>query len=524
MDTKSSDEAWLASHFDPGGPKQDSGFLRKRPVPHLMLLAFLFVIALAIRIHYLDASRHVAEVQFRAALIARAYFFNMEDSIPDWRREANINSLQGLRHKEPSIMEFAVALIYRFVGREDLRIPRALASVLWLVGGIFLYKIAKGITSRNTAVISTAYYLFVPVGVIVSTSFQPDPLMIMVFIISIYTILRHDEQPSPLRLAIAATVSALAILVKPLVLFAISGAFVALAIHREGSFKRAVDRYFVIYSILSLLPTGLYYGHGILAGGSLATQAEVSFLPQLWLSGDYWREWMLTATSAVGLTPFLAALIGVPMSRSGAVRALLTGLWGGYVVFCLVFSYHIRFAGYYHLQLIPIIALSFAPLGDLFLHHVKRLFVQWYWFLPVFGALLLLALFTFREIRGTLSSCAAIESEEVSREIGDIVNHSNKTVYIASYYGRPLEYYGEMSGSYWPRSVSDTDRALGRGHERSIEERLDALGFTPEYFVIADFQEFDNHHGDLKEYLADNCALIAENAQYFIYGACSNPS
>jgi hypothetical protein len=523
MDTKLPNEVRIANNSEFGKSNQDSGLVRKRSGLYLGLLAFLFVLAFAIRVHYLDTSRIVAEVQFRAALIARAHFFEMTDSIPDWRREANTNSIQNLPTKEPSIMEFIVALIYRFLGREDLRVPRVLACVFWLVGGVFLYRIARSMTSLDAAVVSAAYYLFVPLGVAVSTSFQPDPLMVMMFMISIYTILRYDEQPSMLRLIIAASVSALAILVKPLVLFTISGAFISLAIYRKGSFKRAIDGSFVIYFILSLLPTVLYYGRGMLAGGSFTTQAQVSFLPQLWLSRDYWREWMLTAIGAVGLTPLIAALLGIPVSRSGAFRALLIGLWGGYVVFCLAFSYHIRFASYYHLQLVPIVALSFAPLACLFLHHVKRLSVQWYWFLPAFGALLVIAVFTFREIRGALSSYAAIESEEISKKIGDIVNHSNKTVYIAAYYGRPLEYYGELSGAYWPRSISDMDRALGYEREWSIEERLDALDFTPEYFVITQFEEFGTHHADLKEYLISNCSGVAESHQYLIYEACTEP-
>jgi hypothetical protein len=78
----------------------------------MLPLAFLFVIAFAIRIHYLGTSRHVAEVQFRAALIARAYFFETTDSIPDWRREANANSIQHLPTKEPPVTEFIVAVIH----------------------------------------------------------------------------------------------------------------------------------------------------------------------------------------------------------------------------------------------------------------------------------------------------------------------------------------------------------------------------------------------------------------------------
>jgi hypothetical protein len=61
------------------------------------------------------------------------------------------------------------------------------------------------------------------------------------------------------------------------------------------------------------------------------------------------------------------------------------------------------------------------------LHHLRRLSVQWYWFLSVFGALLVVGLFTVREIRGAFSFYGAIESEEMAKEIGNTVDHSNKT-------------------------------------------------------------------------------------------------
>jgi hypothetical protein len=508
--------------------QQESGqaapCLSKLSVPHFILLVFLFLAACAIRIHYLDQSRIVAEVQFRQALIARAWFFEMNDSIPIWRREANANSLQRLpdRHKEPSIMEALVAVLYRCLDREDLRIPRALASVFWLLGGLFLYKIVSRVTSRDAAVISTGYYLFLPLGVVVSTSFQPDSLMVMMFIISIYTILRYDEQPSMLRLVGAAAVSALAILVKPLVLSALLGAFLSLAIYRSGSLKRVVDGSLVMFIALSLLPAGAYYGREIMMGGFLTTQAQVSFLPQLWLTRDYWKDWLWTATAAIGLSPLVAALLGIPLSRSGALRALLIGLWGGYGIFCLAFTYHIRYAGYYHLQLTPVGALSFAPLTCLIVRHLRRLSLQWFWFLPVSGALALVALSALLDIRGVFRSQPIIESVEVAERIGDIVNHSNKTVYIASYYGRPLEYYGELSGAYWPRTVSDTDRSLGHlNRERTVDYRIADLGFVPEYYVITSFEEFEAYHADLGEYLIDNCSLVAQNADFEIYSDCS---
>jgi hypothetical protein len=212
------------------------------------------------------------------------------------------------------------------------------------------------------------------------------------------------------------------------------------------------------------------------------------------------------------------------MSREGMPRALLIGLWVGYAVFCLVFNYHIRFATYYHLQLVVIVALSFGPIITLIINRLRQLSNPWYWALPVIGALLLLTLLSIRDVGNGLASNRNLESVETAQEIGEIVAHSTKNVYLASHYGMPLEYYGELSGVYWPRRTSDRDRAVGRsGPELTVEDRIGSFGFSPEYFIITQFGEFDKYHADLKEYLTSNCSLIAESRQYLIYGACREP-
>jgi hypothetical protein len=136
---------------------------------------------------------------------------------------------------------------------------------------------------------------------------------------------------------------------------------------------------------------------------------------------------------------------------------------------------------------------------------------------PVIGAVMLITLFNVRDIRRSLATPRKLESEEIGQEIGRIVGHSSRVVYVAPGYGTPLEYYAELSGEYWPRRTSDRHRALGHEREQSVEQRLAALDFAPEYFVITDFDEFNRHHTDLKEFLADNYPLLAESDNYLVY-------
>ena len=57
----------------------------------------------------------------------------------------------------------------------------------------------------------------------------------------------------------------------------------------------------------------------------------------------------------------LLAALSVFLADPKRERPLLLGLWIGYIVFGFTFSYHFSTHDYYHLPLIPIVAISLAP-------------------------------------------------------------------------------------------------------------------------------------------------------------------
>jgi 4-amino-4-deoxy-L-arabinose transferase-like glycosyltransferase len=509
----------MQSHYNRENCPESFNLFRRKPVIVKVILIVLFITAVAVRVTNLKAFQ-AGDRQYRSALISRGYFYKGNVSIPEWRRQVAEINQQRAGILEPPIMELLVSWAYRLLNNENLWVAGFLASAFWVIGGIFLFRIVERIESVEASIFAVGYYLFVPKGVFFSTGFVPDPLMIMLFLVSIYAIIKYYDQMSKSRLITSAIFSGLAILVKPFSLFGLLGVFISLALYKKKSWKRLIGRDNLIFLGIILLPVIFYYTYGIFAGGLLTKQAQGSFLPQLLLTRSYWRDWLQTATGVVGFTPLIFALIGFPIVSKGSSRAVLVGLLLGYVLFCLLFTYHIRFGPHYHAQLIVILAL---PIGSFFatvMNHLKQQLNKCYWWLPVVGALVLVIIINIREIRDSLPNSKIYKDVAVAQEIGNIVEHSTKVVYIAPYYGFPLAYYGELSGNYWPRSVSDPEQALGVTADVSVEERLKTIGFSPEFFVITNFAEFNNHHEDLKLYLSENCRLFAETDQYLIYGSC----
>lgn len=109
---------------------------------------------------------------------------------------------------------------------------------------------------------------------------------------------------------------------------------------------------------------------------------------------------------------------------------------------------------------------------------------------------------------------------QIAAEIGQIVNHSGRTVFLACHYGMPLQYYGELASAYWPHSITAFYYDRPNEAALSVRERLDKLGFAPEYFIITDFAGYRRHHVDRRAYLTQNCDLLAETDRYLIYYRC----
>jgi len=462
---------------------------------------------------------------------------------------------------EPRIMEHLAVTGYRITGGEKLWIPRVLSSIFWIVGGIFLFLTARKITSVNAALFSTMFYLFLPYSISASRSFQPDPLMIMLSMISLFTIVWNYDSPSKSRLITASGISAVAIFVKPYCIFLIFGLAMSLFIKRHGVRKAIFNSDFLVFSFISILPTFVYYGYTSLIQRDAQAHIQASFLPYLLLRPYFWKDWFVIIGRVIGYTAFAGALTGLIIS-TGFLRTVLAGLWIGYVVFGMVFSFHIHTHDYYQLQFIPVIALSLIPVAAMIVNKFSSLFFsrKHIVFLSIAVILLIAATGYFvrsgnlRDYKDYIKPVGAIigvnpdfykfitadfEKEVMAaREIGEIVGHSTNTVFLTSDFGRSLSYHGEISGLPWPISISMRDRKeMGTPIPdkkelfnprylmiRTYKSKLfkgkqiyeEYIRFTPDYFIITDFKEFDIQP-DLKEFLYNNFPVKAKSDSYLIF-------
>jgi hypothetical protein len=482
-------------------------------------LLVMFLLATLIRLDEIRAPGHLLDREYTSAIFARAYYFSSNDSVEEWRRDIAITAKNQQPILEPPLLEYLVSLIYRVVGREDLIYSRYLTNAFWLIGGVFMFLSTKKLLSTDEAIIATTYYLFVPMGIIISRSFQPDSLMMMLFLISFYLLILYFDTPTKNRLFFAAITTGLTLLLRPLVIFAIFCAFLALSFNRNQSWKKLIDLPLTLFSIVSLLPFILYYGYGILFAGYMSWKVSTSFMPHLLSKINFWQGWINNVIDVAEFTPLFLAIIGFFLLKTKKVKYLIIGLTISFIIFSATFTYHIHTHPYYHIQLFPIVGICLAPVIVVLIQLLKQR-MEKYWYLPIIGVSLFSMYFGYQEVLGQLFQ-TRMENPATAWEIGELIRHSPHTVYIAYYYGIPLEYHGEFGGAPWPVRMEDPFYRDPDMRELSVQERISNLGFSPEYFVITNFDLYYRKHPDLDAYLEENCKILSKTELYLIYESCN---
>lgn len=535
---------------------QNAGHLNKKPAVRSIIILLLFAAAFGIRLYHINRPPlDFAPIrQYQNAHIIRGLYYETNDSISESeKRIAKLNMERMGFVLEPRIIENAAILGYRITGGEHLWIPRVLSSIFWVVGGFFLYLIARTLFSQGISLFSTTFYLFLPYAILSSRSIQPDPLMVMLMLAGIYGIIKYDEKPSLPRLISAAVVTALAVLVKPYCIFIIFGVFFSLVVLRKGFWKALLNRDTVVFGMLIILPSLFHYVRGLLTGaGFLGEHARGSFLPHLILSFSFWNKWLIMIGSVVGYIAFFLAISGLLKIQQGRPKALLLGLWAGYFLFGLSATYQIHTHSYYSIPLIPIVALSLGPIAALARNHMSPFLSKRFLIIGSLIVLFILGLLSLRPLSvkniisdyksglKTVATLIGFEPEfskflkddfdrtvRMSKEIGEHIGHSTDTIFLDPNFGRVIAYHGEFAGLPWPTKESLYERRLRGTRVPDIKEDFtrdkitilyqgEFIEYRPDFFIITAFDEFERQP-DLKDFLNSNFPILAQNDAYLIF-------
>ena len=508
---------------------QTTSFFASRAAWITALLVIL-LLGLAIRLYDLTdlpLDYHPTR-QLLSALKARGMYYQTLRGVSLELRDIAIQQWKTRASVEPAFIERLVALTYRWTG-EELWVPRLYSSMFWMTGAVFLFLLAREITSVDGALASTAIYLFLPYGIIASRSFQPDPLMVMSIIIFWWAVYNWSLtlNPSPREALpkgagrgagvrawtfaiLAGLFGGFAIYIKFVAAFFVIGGGLGAALGRESIRETLRRPQVYAMSVLGILPGAAYLIYGIWIAGFLGQQFEGRFIPAMLLSPNYYLGWVAMLNLVIGSGVLTCAFIGSFFFEKEKLRFML-GLWSAYALFGIYFNYHISSHDYYSLPLIPIVALSIAPLAEMILARLKTSVAG----KSAVTVILLFGIFaSLWDTRTGMKSVDYRPEAAMWAEIGKTVGVNN-VAGLTPDYGSRLSYWGWKDLTAWPSSGDLTYHADLRGAQPEFDKQFEKLALMRVLFLVTDFDELESQPL-LKERLLQY-PVFAEGDGYVIH-------
>lgn len=521
--------------------------------------------------------------QLRGMIVARGIYYSLlPGADPDLRQQAQAFQASTGQY-EPPILETLSALAYLLAGQEIFWVARIINTLFWLIGGLALFDLARRMTmptvetqdfappTSNTlpvaALLALAYYLVLPFSVQASRSFQPDPSMVMWIILAAYALYRWSAEADntisqaetgvlPARIGPTAPVrhpamrwavlaglfAGIAIITKAIAIYTLGVAMAAVVLYTFGEHaangeNSRLKRFGATLlnalrspqvwamGILAILPTAAYY----LTRQGRAAQYFSTWtisLSHLLLTPRFYLAWVNLVQEVLTPTALIFALAGLWLARRRS-KVLLLGLWLGYLVYGFTLPYQMNTHTYYHLQLVPLAALSmsllFEALARLFvgrlanIHNLQQIRL---WEAAFSGLILLVV--------GLLSWQALVplygkdyrNEPAYWKEIASYLPADGKIVALTQDYGYRLMYYGWRKVILWPNR-GEIKLSVLRGSPKDFEDYFTKRTEEKRYFLITAFNQFEDQP-ELQTLLYANYPIAAQGQGYLIFNLALN--
>jgi 4-amino-4-deoxy-L-arabinose transferase-like glycosyltransferase len=499
-------------------------FERLRTTPWWLLpLILLLALGAALRLVNLDAPPldfHSTR-QLRNSLVARAVYY---DHLPyaDPQKRALADSFErAVGQYEPPITESIVGFTFLLTGGESFAVPRLYGTIYWLLAAIALFDLERRIFPPAAGLVSLAYILVLPFAVQASRSFQPDPLMTASFVAGVCFLYRWMEELTPASekapgakeagwkwAILAALFLGFAVLVKIVIVFLVIGVAIPAVLLTKGRlFWRSRQAWAM--AALMALPALAYYVLGHPGRSSEYFFSWTVALVKLITSPHFYADWLGFVGSLFGLTTLFLSLAGTLLAPP-RLRWLLIGLWVGYVVYGLVLPFQMYTHSYYHIQLIPVVALGLAPVVEAVAVRASALSRGWKAVLA--GVVVVLIGYQSWAARSVLVAEDFSHVPATWQAIGEAIPANAEVLALTQDYGYDLMYWGWRKVALWPLS---TDLAEVKNGDRDLAARFTDLTMGRDYFLVTAFGQLNKQPG-LKKVL-DGYSIAAQGDGYILY-------
>ncbi len=457
--------------------------------------------------------------QLRNSLVARDIYYSILPSATDEQRDLAASFARSVGKYEPPVIESIVAYTWLITG-ENIAVARVWLTLFWLAAGVALFDLMRRAASPWAALIALAYYLVLPFSVQASRSFQPDPLMTSAFVIGIYFLYRWSEDASPLpagegpgvrawRWAILAGIFlGLATFVKIVIAFFAGSAAIAMVLFTlKRDFWKSKQVWMM--AALMVIPALVFY---VILNQSRSTEYFFSWtvaLINLITSADFYTKWLAFLGTIFGLTITFLSIAGALIAPP-RMRWLLVSLWIGYLLYGLTLPFQMYTHSYYHIQLIPIIALGLAVVLNPLVESVSTQGgVRGVGFVALIVAVIGYQAYVARSV---LIAEDFHHEPAFWSEVGEAIPSDGNMIALTQDYGYRLMLYGWRRVSLWPLA---TGLSEARNPDKNNAEQFAELTDGMDYFLVTAFGQLDKQP-DLKKIL-EHYPIAAQGDGFVLY-------
>lgn len=493
-------------------------FLKPTKRNIVILVTLFLLVSLGIRfIDFKDLPLDFAATrQLHSLIMARGIYYQMDTpntlAMPQDKRSFGINTGKAETVIEPPIMEYLTAYTYRLFDQEIISIPRIYSILFWVFGGIPLFLLARKLMNLNGAFASLAAYLFIPFGVYASRSFQPDPLMIMCILWALYFQKRWADNATIKNAVLAGLITGITLFVKAPSAFFVGFTFIGLVLSK--GFKNWIKNPQVfMMAALALLPAIIFNAISATVGGNAHAIFETRFFPEYFKDIKWYSNWLQTAKSVTGYFPLILGVLALFLVRLKQNRIFYFCLWLGYALYGFTFAYHIYTHNYYHLPLIPIIALGIGFFFSVVFQKFESVNTNWF-----SRALLMLVLVVSLGIcvqvtRGTLIVNDYRNEAKYWTDLGARIGGNASVIALTHDNGYRISYWGFVNPKLWPTAGDRTIKSLVGATDPAFLQMFKELTAGKDYFLVTLNGEFESQP-DLHAFLMNNFAYQQGDGYY----------
>jgi hypothetical protein len=304
-----------------------------------------------------------------------------------------------------------------------------------------------------------------------------------------------------------------AMLVKSTAVFFLLGGMAVLVLIEQDFRQTITDIQVWAIALLAGVPVLTYHIYGVFIEGTLGQQFQGRFFPELLSTVDYYRKLLDTMGTVAGhKVLLLIGILGLSYYRSKIKLGFLVGIWIGYVMLCITFTYHSITHSYYHLPAIPLLAISISGAVEWFFVRTKKIHTAR--FVPF--ALVLLIVLGLGGGYYLLGMGDYRHEPDFYRNVAGFIPEGSRSVVLSQDYGNRIAYYGWITPRPWKSPPSSTvDDPYPQDLDQFAEYFQEYVSGY-DYFIVTQLQEFQKREY-LSSLLRSEYPVFRQGGGYLIF-------